>query len=107
MLNVRQRHEEIGIMRALGYGSGRISLLFLGRSAAIGFAGALLGFAVGTVLALNFGPDIFKTTAQAMKPEYVWLAWLLVLAPAFAAVSSLIPTVSAVTWDPATALRKE
>jgi len=56
---------------------------------------------------LEFGPDIFKTTARAMKPEYVWLVWLIILAPVFAAVSSLIPTVSAATWDPAIALRKE
>ena len=107
MMNVRQRHAEIGILRALGYGSGKISLMFLGRSVVIGFAGALLGFLVGTALALNFGPDIFSMTAQAMKPDYAWLAWVVVLAPAFAAVSSLIPAVAAVTWDPATALRQE
>jgi len=107
MMNVRQRYEEIGILRALGYGSGKISTLFLGRSVIVGLVGAVLGFVVGTILALSLGPDIFKTTAKAMKPEYVWLLWSVFLAPVFAAVSSLIPTVSAITWDPATALRKE
>jgi putative ABC transport system permease protein len=107
MMNVRQRHEEIGIMRALGYGSWKISVLILGRSVAIGFAGAILGFVVGTGLALSFGPAIFKTTAKGMNPEYAWLVWSIVLAPAFAFVSSLIPTAAAVTWDPAITLRNE
>ena len=107
MMNVRRRRTEIGIMRALGYGAGKVGLLFLGRSIAIGVLGAFLGFAVGAALALNLGPDIFQVTAKAMKPDYAWLVRLLVLAPAFAAVSSLIPAVSAVTSDPAVALRKE
>ena len=107
MMNVRQRQEEIGIMRALGYGSGRISLLFLGRSVLVGFTGALLGFAAGTLLVVNFGPDIFQSTARAIRPDYAWLFRSAILAPVFAAISSLIPTVSAVTWDPAAALRPE
>lgn len=107
MMNVRRRRTEIGIMRALGYGAVKVSLLFLGRSMAIGVLGALVGFAVGAALALNLGPDIFQVTAKAMKPDYGWLVRLLVLAPAFAAVASLIPIVSAVTSDAATSLRKE
>lgn len=107
MMNVRQRQEEIGIMRALGYGAGSIGFLFLGRSFLIGFLGAVLGFAAGTALALSLGPGIFPAAAKAMKPDYVWLAGSVILAPAFAAVSSLIPAVSAATWDPATALRPE
>ena len=107
MMNVRERHGEIGLLRALGYGSGRIGALFLGRSVIIGLAGALLGFAAGTALALHFGPDIFSFAARSMEPQYDWLVRMAVLAPAFAAIASLIPTVSAVTWDPATALGKE
>ena len=113
MMNVRQRQEEIGVMRALGYGSGRIGLLFLGRSVVIGFVGAVLGFVAGTAIAVSLGPSIFQgaaevmlyvAAAKAMRPDYVWLAWAVILAPVFAAVSSLIPAVSAATWDPARAL---
>jgi len=107
MMNVRQRREEIGIMRALGYGSWRISLLFLGRSILIGIAGALLGFAAGTLLVVSLGPEIFQATAKAIKPDYTWLLRCLILAPVFAAVSSLIPAVAAITCDPAVALRPE
>ena len=107
MLNVRRRVEEIGIMRGLGYGSGKVALLFLGRSVIVGLAGALLGVVGGTALALYFGPGIFKTTAKAVEPQYVWLLWSVVIAPVFAALSSFIPTVSAVTYDPAITLGKE
>ena len=107
MMNVRDRRQEIGIMRALGYGSGKITLLFLGKSVVIGLLGAVAGFLVGTAIALNAGPDIFRITAKAIKPEYVLLAWSLVAAPIFAAVSSFIPAMAAVTCDPAVTLREE
>ena len=104
MMNVRERQYEIGVMRALGYGSGRISLLFLGKAFMIGIVGAVIGFGIGTVLASRFGPDIFKVTAKMIKPEYRLLGWSLLIAPAFAALSSLIPTMMAVTQDPAVTL---
>jgi len=108
ILNVRDRQVEIGIMRALGYGSGKITSLFLGRAVLIGLSGAIVGFAVGTVLALHFGPGIFKITAERMvRPQWGRLIWLLLLAPAFAAVSSFIPAMIAVSYDPAVTLREE
>jgi len=107
MLNVRQRFEEIGIMRALGYRSKDVALLFLGRSVVIGLIGAVLGFFLGTGLALVYGPSVFQFAAKSMSPQFVWLLCSLIVAPLFAAVASFIPAVSAITWDPATSLRKE
>lgn len=108
IMNVRDRQQEIGIMRALGYGSGPITLLFLGKAALIGLLGALAGFLLGTALALNFGPDVFKLTAEKMiKPEIFLLIVSLIFAPVFAAVSSFIPAMIAVAYDPAVTLREE
>ena len=107
MTNVRDRQQEIGIMRALGYGWRQITLLFLGKSVIIGLLGAVLGFLIGTALALNFGPDIFKVTAKAIRPEIVCLAFSLIAAPVFASVCSFIPAAYAVTRDPAVTLREE
>ena len=107
MTNVRDRQQEIGIMRALGYGWRQITLLFLGKSVIIGLLGAVLGYLIGTALALNFGPDIFKVTAKAIRPEYLLLAFSLVAAPVFACVSSFIPAAYAVSRDPAVTLREE
>ena len=107
IMNVQDRQQEIGIMRALGYGSGQITLLFLGKAVIIGLLGATVGFFTGTALALNFGPGIFKVTAKAIKPEYVWFVWSLVAAPVFTAVSSFIPAMIAVTYEPAVTLREK
>ena len=107
MTNVRDRQAEIGIMRALGYGWGRMMLLFLGKAVMIGLLGAVLGFIAGTALALDFGPDIFRITAKAIRPQYLWLVWSLIAAPVFAAVSSFIPAMIAVALDPAVTLRQE
>ena len=105
MFNVRQREGEIGVLRALGYASRDIAALFLGRSVLIGVAGALLGFLLGTVLALYWGPEIFQVSADQMEPQVFWLLGSLVGAPLFAAVSGFIPAVLAVTRDPAVLLR--
>jgi putative ABC transport system permease protein len=107
MINVRDRKQEIGIMRAIGYGSSRIAFLFLGKAILIGLIGSAVGFAVGTGLAMQFGPDIFKVTAKAIKPSYVMLLWSALAAPIFAAISSFIPTMVAVTQDPADTLKEE
>ena len=108
IMNVRDRQQEIGIMRALGYGSSRITAMFLGKAIIIGLIGAIVGFLIGTALALNFGPDIFKITAKTtIKPELLLLICSLVLAPVFTAVSSFIPAMIAVTYEPAVTLREE
>lgn len=108
IMNVRDRQQEIGIMRALGYGSGRITLLFLGKAIIIGLLGAIIGYFVGTVLALIFGPDIFELIPKTMiKPDLSLLLYCLVFAPVFAAISSFIPAMIAVTYDPAVTLREE
>ncbi|MBE0534272.1 MAG: FtsX-like permease family protein [Phycisphaerae bacterium] len=107
MLNVRQRQSEIGIMRAIGYRADYIAALLLGKAVLMGLVGALIGFTVGSALAVVFGPDIFKVTAKALKTDYALLLWSLIAAPAFAAVASFIPVMRAVAQDPADTLRKE
>ena len=106
--NVRDRQQEIGIMRALGYGSGQITSLFLGKAVVIGLLGAIVGFLMGTALTVRFGPDVFKLTAKAMiKPEPFLLMISLIFAPLFVAVASFIPAMIAATYDPAVTLREE
>lgn len=108
IMNVRDRQQEIGIMRALGYGSGRVAVLFLGKAVAVGLVGAVLGFLIGTGLALRFGPDVFKITAQTIiEPEWALFILSVIFAPAFAAISSFVPAMIAVTYDPAVTLREE
>ena len=106
-LNVRERRQEIGIMRATGYSSGKIALLFLGKAVIIGFSGAAFGFIVGTALSVKFGPQIFKITAASIKPQMELLIWSLLGSPLVCAAAVMIPTMLGVYQDPAVTLRDE
>lgn len=105
--NVRERRQEIGILRALGFGSGRIASLFLGRAILLGLIGAVLGFAVGTGLALRFGPEIFPVTAEKIRPLFGLFGWSVLGAPVICIVASYLPAIVAITQDPAETLRQE
>jgi len=107
MMNVRDRKQEIGMLRAIGYGTGKIALLFIEKAFILGLLGAIIGFYIGTALSLKFGPEIFKVTARAIKPIYSLLLWSLIVAPIFVAISTFIPTIIAITQDPAETLREE
>jgi len=106
-MNSRERRYEIGILRAVGYSSGKIALLFLGKAVIVGLIGAAVGYGSGTFLALKLGPGIFKVTANAIKPYAKLLYWSLAASPAFVALSVFIPTMIAVTQDPAVTLGEE
>jgi len=107
MLNVRERQSEIGIMKALGFGSSYITYIFIGRSLIIGLIGAIMGFIIGTALSILFGPNIFSYTANNIKPLYGLFLWFIFISPIFTALSSLIPIIIAITKDPAITLTKE
>jgi putative ABC transport system permease protein len=107
-INVRDRRQEIGLLRALGYDTEAICLLFLGKAVLVGLAGAVAGFLLGTSLGLTYGPSVFEITAKAMiRWEPALMVFACALAPLFAVAASFVPTVIAVTYDPATTLREE
>ena len=106
-LNVYQRRPEIGTLRALGYGSGHIAWLFLGKAALLGIVGAVVGFALGTSLMLLCGPSIFATTPGQVRTEWLLLPAALLVAPLFGMFTALVPTVAAVMHDPAVTLRED
>ncbi|MQY80297.1 MAG: FtsX-like permease family protein [Bacteroidetes bacterium] len=107
MMNARERQKEIGILRAIGHNGRKIASLFIGKALIIGIVSAVLGFATGTILALEFGPGIFKITAGSIKPIYSILIWSIIAAPVFSAIATFLPTLVAILKDPAITLRKE
>ncbi len=107
ILNVRQRRPEIGLWRALGHGSARLTTLFLGKAVLLGSLSGLAGASAGTALALAFGPAIFHVTAAALTWNLSLVAWAVVLTPAFAAFASFVPAMIALNQDPVETLRAE
>ncbi|REJ70360.1 MAG: hypothetical protein DWQ31_01475 [Planctomycetota bacterium] len=105
--NVRERTGEIGLLRALGYGSSLIGGMVLGRAALIGVLGAALGYLLGCYLATSYGAEYFPTTAKAIKSQPMLLAWAMLAAPLLAMIASFIPAALAVSQDPAVTLRHE
>lgn len=107
MINVSQRRPEIGIMMALGFGRWKISWLFFVRALTLGLIGAIVGFMLGSLFAVEYGIEVFKVTARSVKPSYMLLGWSLLIAPVFAMVSSFIPVMWAVSQQPAQILKEE
>jgi putative ABC transport system permease protein len=105
VINVRQRASEIGILRALGYGSWTIAGLVLGRATFIGLIAAVVGTGLGTWSAMAFGSSIFEVTAKSIQPQAELLWYALLATPAFAAAASLMPAALAVVQDPTHVLR--
>lgn len=107
MANVRQRAAEVGVLRALGYNSGAVATLFLGKAIAIGVIGALVGYAVGAGAGVWIGPSVFRLTARAIDPQPMLMLYALIAAPLGAAIASFIPAAIAVSQDPAVSLKAD
>lgn len=101
MINTKDREQEIGILHAIGHHKGRIISLFLYRAMIIGLVSAILGYFLGSFLAVKFGSSIFKVTGSTIRPMYSLLVWSIIAAPLFSALSSFIPVMVAVKKDPA------
>jgi ABC-type lipoprotein release transport system permease subunit len=102
--NVRERHGEIGILRALGLRSGSIFSLFVGRAVIVGLIGAVLGCGLGILTA-----GIWGETAQAGSRD-LFEPWLLLTAllaaPALCAVVGWLAALAAARQDPAVVLQQ-
>lgn len=106
-VNVRQRRPEIGVLRALGHGSGRVAALVLGKAALLGLGCAALGFALGALAATGLGPEVFPRSAHLLRVPWDHLAPALGGATLLAALASLAPAALAVAQDPADVLRED
>jgi putative ABC transport system permease protein len=106
--NVRERRDEIGILRAFGLRSRQVVCVFLLKALVMGFAGAvvgyLAGFIAGNAWGLAEGVSVSGAGIAALF-DPVLLAIAAVGAPLLAGVASWIPALMAVQQDPADVLR--
>ncbi len=103
-LNVRERRDEIGLLRALGKPTGNVVALFMLKALILGSVGGAAGCLVGVVLSVVIG----RTTLQ-IPGEFSAISLLLVLGSMLGAIlvtamSSYLPMLSAVRQDPSIVL---
>jgi putative ABC transport system permease protein len=102
--SVIERRTEIGLMKALGAGSGLVGVLLAAEQLLVAFVGGGIGYAVGIVLARLLGQKIFGFTPE---PNLFLLFIVLVLASLITLLGSAYPLRRASQYDPAPILRGE
>jgi putative ABC transport system permease protein len=104
---VRERRREIGVLLAMGASGTRIALMFLPKIVLVGALGGLVGWALGTVLAVWAGPAIGGLGPEIKIRVFTGLASrTAVFGAIFALLASLPGLVRAVRMDPVDALRE-
>ncbi len=109
MMSIYERTKEIGIMKVLGCGLGRIRDLFLMEAGFIGLAGGAIG------LLLSYGISAIINAAASGSTGYSTLSyiplWLSVVALVFAVIigmlAGLMPALRAMRLSALSALRNE
>lgn len=113
LMSVQERTREIGLMKAMGMGSGRVFTLFSLEAVFLGFLGSAIGVGVamivGTALsgALSAGllADLNGLTLIAFDPVSVATIILVVMGIAF--LAGTLPAARAAKADPVESLRYE
>jgi putative ABC transport system permease protein len=103
LLAVAQRVHEIGVRRAVGARASDISRHFLLESLFIAVAGAIIGVAAGTVVALTLSAVGIANTRITVLPFAVSFAACILIGVGF----GLQPARRAARVDPATTLREQ
>jgi len=100
--NVRERRNEIGILRALGARSSTILRLFLTKALIMAFMGALAGYGLGLLAGMMRGGEV---TLSLLEPRLFLLSCCTAIILSLAA--SWLPAYYAAQQDPAEVLREE
>jgi putative ABC transport system permease protein len=102
--SVIERRSEIGLMKALGAGSGTVGFLLAAEQLLLAFVGGGLGYALGIFLARFVGQKIF---GAAPAFSFLVLAVIIALAAVVTLLGSAIPVRRAARCEPAPILRGE
>jgi putative ABC transport system permease protein len=102
--SVIERRTEIGLMKALGAGSGIVGFLLAAEQLLLAFVGGGIGYALGIFLARLLGERIF---GAAPSPSLLVLLVILALAAIVTLLGSAVPLRRAAGYEPAPILRGE
>jgi putative ABC transport system permease protein len=102
--SVIERRSEIGLMKAIGAGTGIIGFLLAAEQLLLAFVGGGVGYAFGIVLARMLGEKIFGV---APEPSILVFVLIIGLAALVTLLGSAIPLRRASRYEPAPILRGE
>jgi putative ABC transport system permease protein len=102
--SVIERRTEIGLMKALGAGSGTVGFLLAAEQLLLAFVGGGAGYALGIILARLLGERIF---GAAPEPSLIVFLVVIALATGVTLLGSAIPLRRASRYEPAPILRGE
>jgi putative ABC transport system permease protein len=102
--SVLERRTEIGLMKALGAGSGLVGVLLAAEQLLLAIVGGGVGYAFGILLARFVGERIFGFTPE---PKLFVLLLILCLAALITLLGSALPMRRAWRYQPAPILRGE
>ncbi|NJN16219.1 MAG: FtsX-like permease family protein [Oscillochloris sp.] len=107
LMSVFERTREIGVLRALGWGSRRVLRTVLAEALILGVLSAIAGIAIG--IGLNGLIGLIPDYGEMLSPKYTpeLLTQVVVMALGLGAVGGLLPAWRAVRLSPLEALRYE
>ena len=101
--NIYERRKEIGALLAIGATPSKICSIFLMKSFILGLLGGIVGYFVGTLLAVTLGPQIAQVPILPLPSLFGYSVLISIL---ITTLSSLIPAIRAARMDPADILRE-
>jgi putative ABC transport system permease protein len=105
---VVERRQQVGMLRAIGYQKGMVSLAFILESSFIALSGILIGAATGLSLADKMiGQFYTLATDQAFPIPWLSIGGMLLAAWVFSLITTILPAWQASRVYPAEALRYE
>lgn len=115
ILMVAEKRREIGVLRALGAGTGSIMLVFVAEGVLIGAVGTLVGTVLGATLGwiqqtyeiVKIPGDVYQLSALPMRIHAPDLLLFAVSALVISLLATLYPSRQAARLDPVEVLRYE
>ena len=106
--SVVERRQQIGVLRAIGYPSGTVALLFVLEANFIALTGILVGGITGLILGdKTIGQAYDLATQQSFPTPWLTIAGMLAAAWLFSLLTTILPAWQASRIYPAEALRYE
>jgi putative ABC transport system permease protein len=101
--NARERRREIGILIALGATTRTVLAIFMMKAVFLALVGGLLGYGVGTLVAMLVAPRFLHITVY---PSISWIPLAVLTAACLGVLSSMAPSWRASRMDPAEILQE-